>query len=62
MSTGPSWAWDDGKAKGNSFGQAGDGNPQYALKANSGEPHDLEPLDHTEKAGVEFIPGDGGQA
>ena len=28
-----SWAGDNGKAKGNAFGQAGDGNPQYQWKA-----------------------------
>ena len=42
-----SWAGDNGKAKGSCFGQVGDASPKYALKPNSGEPHDLEPLDHT---------------
>jgi hypothetical protein len=28
-----SWAGDNGKAKGNAFGQAGDGNPQYQWRA-----------------------------
>jgi hypothetical protein len=27
------WAADNGKAKGNAFGQAGDGNPQYPWRA-----------------------------
>ena len=33
-----SWAGDNGKAKGNAFGQAGDGNPQYKLSPAADAP------------------------
>ena len=34
-----SWAGDNGKAKGNAFGQAGDGNPQYQWMAAEDSVH-----------------------
>ena len=33
-----SWAGDNGKAKGNAVGQAGDGNPQYKLSPATDAP------------------------